>query len=468
MVMKKAIFIVLSLVTASNLVSMEVKPLLDLAATQVANNLGYHSIEQLARIPEERQAYILQEWANRPESRQRLNAFGCTLGWSLEQTLTNPSAGRLDDIESVIISQNGNSIVSGSWNGALDIWKNRRGQWRLEQELEDPGSIIYSIWMSPDEQTIISGGNSKSIDIWKNNQKEFELDRSLCEEDGGHAKPVWSIAVSNDGKTIISGDKSGVIKIWRLVEASGTWELNQTLNCRDGLLKRGVLSIFLSADGKTMASASQNDIQIWNLNKDGYWVLSQTLHGHTDFVNSIKISTDGQTMVSASGDNSIMVWQLDKGGHWVVKQVLDAESNGHTMGVNSVTISEDGQTIVSGSVDRTVKVWNLNNGLWELTQTLDVGSGGHNDHIRSVAISDDGQTIVSGSADRTVKVWSLVELEDCGINLPVAYAIEKEALSDEEKNILISFIPFRYLAPDLKDYLTQKLRVRQRRTRADF
>jgi WD40 repeat protein len=73
--------------------------------------------------------------------------------------------------------------------------------------------------------------------------------------------------------------------------------------------------------------------------------------------------------------------------------------SGHQNFVYSVPISPDGQTLVSGSIDKTIKVWRLSDG--ELLRTL----SGHQDLVISVAISPDGQTLASGGYDQTIKVW---------------------------------------------------------------
>ncbi|MGH1396521.1 MAG: WD40 repeat domain-containing protein, partial [Trichormus sp.] len=72
---------------------------------------------------------------------------------------------------------------------------------------------------------------------------------------------------------------------------------------------------------------------------------------------------------------------------------------GHEDWVLSVAMSQDGQTIVSGGEDGTVRLWNL--------QGLPLAEPfrGHEDWVLSVAISSDGKTIVSGAKDGTVRLW---------------------------------------------------------------
>ena len=72
---------------------------------------------------------------------------------------------------------------------------------------------------------------------------------------------------------------------------------------------------------------------------------------------------------------------------------------GHSDFVRSVALSSDGTRIVSGSKDKTVRVWDAQSG--KCLRTLE----GHSHQVKSVALSADGTRIVSGSWDETVRVW---------------------------------------------------------------
>jgi WD40 repeat protein len=74
---------------------------------------------------------------------------------------------------------------------------------------------------------------------------------------------------------------------------------------------------------------------------------------------------------------------------------------GHSGYVLSVAISTDGKTIVSGGDDRTVRLWN------QQGQPIAQPFKGHSGSVYSVAISTDGKTIVSGGDDRTVRLWDI-------------------------------------------------------------
>lgn len=72
---------------------------------------------------------------------------------------------------------------------------------------------------------------------------------------------------------------------------------------------------------------------------------------------------------------------------------------GHSQYIFSLAISPDGQTLVSGGEDETIKIWQVSTGKELRTLT------GHSEAVYCLAISPDGKTLVSGSADRTIKIW---------------------------------------------------------------
>ncbi|MFN6440359.1 MAG: protein kinase domain-containing protein [Nostoc sp. DedSLP01] len=153
-----------------------------------------------------------------------------------------------------------------------------------------------------------------------------------------------------------------------------------------------VSSLAISSDGQTLVSGSgDRSIKIWNLQTTG---LKTTLSLHTDAVTSVAISPDNKTLVSASKDGTIKIWNLQDGS---LKNTL----TGHKDTVNSVAISPDGETLASGSADGTIKIWYLQTG--QLRNTLT----GHTKSVWRVAFSPDGKTLVSGSYDRTIKIWNL-------------------------------------------------------------
>ncbi len=279
-------------------------------------------------------------------------------------------------VNSVAISSDGSTIVSGSDDKTIKIWDLATGT--EKRTLTGHIQWVHCIAISPDGSTIVSGSYDNTIKIW--DLATGTEKRTLT----GHTLWVDSVAISPDGSTMVSGSRDNTIKVWDL--ATGTEK--RTLSGHTDT----VLSVAISPDGSTIVSGSRDKtIKIWDL---ATLREKRTLSGHTSVVNSVAISPDGSTMVSGGDDKTIKVWDL---ATLREKRTL----TGHTDTVLSVAISPDGSTIISGSGDKTIKVWDLATLKEKRTLT------GHTNAVKSVAISADGSTIVSGSWDKTIKVWQV-------------------------------------------------------------
>jgi WD40 repeat protein/serine/threonine protein kinase len=163
------------------------------------------------------------------------------------------------------------------------------------------------------------------------------------------------------------------------------------------------------------------------------------LSGHTDIINCLALTGDGQHIVTGSGDNTV-----------ILSDTATAKARftlRHPDRVISVAFSADGQRIFSASADGTVKYWDaatgkelhqislrgdqwrwafspdgqfiVTSGRANLVRVWDVATGqqklalqGHSDRISSLAVSADGKHIVSGSFDKTAKVWDAATGQD--------------------------------------------------------
>ncbi len=188
-----------------------------------------------------------------------------------------------------------------------------------------------------------------------------------------------------------------------------------------------VNSISLSKDGEIIASASDDStIKLWT----SYGEEIATLKGHEGAVYSVSMSNNGKVLASGSQDGTVKLWSRDG-------KILTT-MKGHRGAVNSVTFSGDGKTIASGGVDGTIKLWNLQGKqlaaikanqdkiysvsygkvlasagedktvkLWNAKGKQLATLKGHKEKVLSVSVSPDGKTIATASWDNTVKVWGM-------------------------------------------------------------
>jgi WD40 repeat protein len=150
-------------------------------------------------------------------------------------------------------------------------------------------------------------------------------------------------------------------------------------------------SVALSSDGQTLASGSYDQtVKLWDI-ESGQCL--NTLQGHTNWVRSVTFSPDGRTLASGSSDNTVRLWDVKSG------QCLNT-FDGHINVVLSVALSPDGRTLASSSGDDTVRLWDIKNG-----QCLNILQS-HSSLLWSVAFSPNGKMLAS-SIDSTVRLWDV-------------------------------------------------------------
>jgi guanine nucleotide-binding protein subunit beta-2-like 1 protein len=164
-----------------------------------------------------------------------------------------------------------------------------------------------------------------------------------------------------------------------------------------------VTSLAAPADNNDVLLSASRDrtVLVWDIKRDAArqvtGVPRRSLQGHSNFVQDVVISSDGQFALSGSWDNTLRLWEIATGQ--TTRRFV-----GHTKDVTSVAFSADNRQIVSGSRDGKIKVWNT---LGECKFTL--SDEGHTDWVSCVRFSPNPQTpiIVSAGWDKKVKVWNL-------------------------------------------------------------
>ncbi len=290
--------------------------------------------------------------------------------WTSQQPSTLMGHG--GEVNTIVISPDGKTIISGSDDKTLKIWD--LNSQKLLRTLEGHTNWVYAIAIGGDSQTIVSGSKDKTIKLW---QLAGQQTRTLT----GHTSYVNSVAISPDRTKIASGSYDKTVKVWNL--KTGRVE---TLKGH----YREVLTVAISADGKKIVSGGvDKTLIIWDV---ATLKAQSVLTGHNSDVNAIALSSDNQQIASVSDDRTIKLWNLNTGRE--IRTLTE-----HRADINAIDFSPNNQHIVTGSDDKTVKIWDLSTG--EAIYTFK----GHRGAVFAVGYSPDGQTLVSASADKTIRKW---------------------------------------------------------------
>ncbi|KAF8834760.1 WD40 repeat-like protein [Paxillus ammoniavirescens] len=283
--------------------------------------------------------------------------------------------GHTDWIWSVGFLPDGKQVISGSEDRNIRAWMIEDGG--EVGTVMKQGTPVLAVAVSSNGQWIATGGMAKTITIWDatTHEKAVELD--------AHSGWVKSLAFSPDSARVVSGSGDGTVIVW----STTTGERLVGPPSLKGHTDR-VDSVAFSPDGNEFASCVEGDIRIW--------------HGHTGELiippiqvkaRSLAWSPNGRRLIVGCRGGAIKLFDTSSGS-------LFAEWKGHTRVVYSIATSPNGKFFASGSGDSTIR-------LWDATTLQQIGPALQHDQVYSIAISPDGHHLVSGGLDRNVRIWSL-------------------------------------------------------------
>ncbi len=343
--------------------------------------------------------------------------------------------GHTDFVESVSFSQNGKTLVSGGWDKTVRLWDITTGEQKatLTGHTSDINGVAFSadgstiasadsntvrLWdattgkqksilqgytprinsiaYSPDGTVIASAGSDGKVRLWNTTSRNQE--KTLI----GHSESVRDISFSPDGETLVSGGEDNKLCLWNV-------KTGQLVKTYEGHTEK-IISV--SFNGQTLASASNDEIWIWDAATGQH---ERTLTGQIGIVSKVLFSPDGKILASGSqsksayaGDNTVLLWNVETG-----EKI--ATLDGYPQGVTDLNFSPDGTMLACASKERYLFLWNINTRkykkLFADPPIFNVNPNGEKYWSQpkglSVSFSLDGEILVSGHNDKTLRTWDI-------------------------------------------------------------
>jgi WD40 repeat protein len=155
--------------------------------------------------------------------------------------------GHEGTINSVVISGDNRFMVSGSSDCTIRLYGFEDSQLTT---LNGHESSVNSVAVSPDNRSIISGSDDCTVLVWDISEDSRQHVTS------NHEGRVTTIAFSPTGQIVATGFHDGMIRMWNI--ATGTQQRTMIGH------KCSIHSVAFSPDGTSIASASGEDIRVWD------------------------------------------------------------------------------------------------------------------------------------------------------------------------------------------------------------
>lgn len=209
------------------------------------------------------QAHIIAQWPyDRPLVSCRFDPQGrfvfagaednTVQRWVLASGTRTALAGHESWVRSIAFSADGQSVITGGYDGRLIWWPTAAEKPEPARTVEAHKGWVRSISFSPDGQFLATGGNDLLIRIWN------AADGTLVRELPGHERYVYTVQFHPDGRSLLSGDILGSLKQW---DAS-TWQVARTFDAKalhsynggQQVDFGGIRAVAVSPDGKYLAA----------------------------------------------------------------------------------------------------------------------------------------------------------------------------------------------------------------------
>ncbi len=391
--------------------------------------------------------------------------------WDVEtKTLLTTLSGKIDTddkIKELTFSPDSKTVAGVSQNGEIHVWDVNTGE---ELFLYNKGHTpqLDELMLSPNNSHLAAGyGDTitlwdtlnftqlpNRIDIGRYSTFTFSPDGSTVTSASGfmYRKQIRdefvkeSVVATLSFWDTLTGNKINEYPVeshkgeipedsgQRNFSSSGNLSIgmspNPTIFSQDGFM----LTTVLNTLRENVTDDYRYTLFLWEVWEDERRRVHTTLKGHTDKINVLALTPNGDTLASGSDDGTIRLWDTSTGtqissipssktdtlafsmdgkilasiNNSVSIQLWDVGTgkqltslNGQNEVVTDLKFSPDNNILASGNLDGTIQLWDISNG-----KQLGLLKG-HTSRLINLVFSSDGKTLVSGGRDGDIFLWNV-------------------------------------------------------------
>jgi WD40 repeat protein len=200
-------------------------------------------------------------------------------------------------------------LISGSYDETIRVWDARTGK-PLQTETK-PEARARGLALSGDGKMVVSTSIQAPFQMWRWDVRQHADGPRLEQRSprlAGHNGPAFVVAISPDDKLIASAGTDGVVVVH---DATTGQKKRLAMTAPQGVDRSWAVAFHPRDGGRLAAGYSQNRVMIWDFGGtvfgDPVTVPTRILPGHTREVYCVAYSPDGRWLASASW-NEVIIW----------------------------------------------------------------------------------------------------------------------------------------------------------------
>ena len=290
-------------------------------------------------------------------------------------------------------------LANGNSDHVVHLWDAQLG--KHLQSLRGHTGPICAIDFHPNGETLVSGSADQTVRLWKIKNQEAQLAQILH----GHTDEVVAITFSPNGHFFASADGNQSIRLWE----TATGRCQRILQgCTSGI---NILAFSNTPDGSSPVLLSGDDdsnLYGWDIARLQTQPFKHVEYTQPHFaltsvppngIYALAYSPESGILAAGGTEPILQLWQMPS-------QRSLATLAAHSSSIYALAFSPDGETLASGSADQTIRLWD------PVTANPKQILYGHTGVVQSVIFHPNGQWLISCSSDETIKIWAL-ETGDC-------------------------------------------------------